>query len=211
MAARVIVPVGADERLDAAVAKAFDRLRSNDAAHAALLFDLSWQPTMELVDVLSVHLAASQVEALTLIHPSATMTFLASAVAMRCKGVTVTAQRSIYDDGEEEDETTDATSSRTMFVMNTNERVEDFVRQSVTEARRRVVRRFALVFADAIPLPADLADVLAEELLHSGAKEVGLIHASTALEIVADTLQLRLPEVRIALASSRTGSSSGEF
>jgi hypothetical protein len=208
MAARAIERIGADERLEPAVERAFERIRSADAAHAALVFDVAWQPTMELVEVLVRALGdADEVRTLTLVHPSAAMTFIASAVGIRCTSVQLKTQRSVYDD-DDEDEITDATASRTMFKMEDDERVDVFVRRSVTEARTRLVRRFALIFSEKAQLSPDLADVLAEELLHSGAKEIGLVHGSDVLETVADTLRLRLPDVRVALATQRKGAGS---
>jgi hypothetical protein len=194
----VIVPP--QEPLERALAAAFERFHSAEARAVALVFALGWRPTMDIVDIVLDHLARSgDIEVLTLVHPSAAMTFIASTIELRARGVSVRAQRSIHED-EDEDEHTEVTASRATFVMKPGQRFEAFVRQSVEEARARVVRRFALVFDASAPLPPHLTDVLAEELLHAGVREVGLVHPSASLETVAAALRLRLPSVRIALA-----------
>ena len=196
--------IAADEPLALAVGRSFEQFRDIEAASAALLFDVGWVPTTDLVEILAKEIAETEfLQSLTLIHPSSAMTFIAGAVSARCANVTVDARRSLYDDGEDE-EGTDATASKTMFMMARNERHDAFVRRAVAEARTRVDRRFALIFDNAKPLPADLADVLFEELLHSGAKEVGLVYAGEGLDVVAASLRLRLPNIVIALATERT-------
>jgi hypothetical protein len=192
--------VSPDVPLAQAVEAAFERVRSSDATRCALQFDPNWHPTMDLVEVLARSIADSaDIEVVTLVHPSAAMTFIASAIAARVNGVEVRAQRSIYD--EPEDMKSDATASKTMFVMTPTESIEGFVRRSVAEAQKRVVRRFALLF-DGTSVPSmDLAGLLAEELLQSGVQEIGLVHPTAPLEAVVATLRLRLPNVRVAYAS----------
>lgn len=186
--------------LDQAIARALAEIE--DATAARFVFDLDWTPTMELVEILARELPeANSLRSLSLVHSSAAMTFIASAVAARCPEVDVHARRSLWDDGDE-DETLDATASKAIFVMAPGERHDAFVRRAVSEARSHVNRRFALVFDQSRPLPPDLADVLFEELLHSGVKEVGLIYKGEDLTGVADSLRLRLPEIQVALASS---------
>jgi hypothetical protein len=201
---RAVERIGADEPLGLAVARSFEHFRDIEASSGALMFDIGWVPTTDLVEMLAKEIAETDgLQSLTLIHPSGAMSFIAGAVAARCNGVTVDARRSLYDDGED-DENTDATASKTMFMMSPGERYDSFVRRSVTEARARVDRRFALIFDNSRPLPRDLADVLFEELLHSGAKEVGLVYAGEGLDVVAASLRLRLPSIIIALATERT-------
>lgn len=186
--------------LEKTISIAFDRIRDAGIDRAALLFDLDWTPTMDVVSLIAFELErCDDLTSLTLIHPSAAMTFIASAIGLRIDRVQIRAQRSIHDDGEEEEDT-DATASRTMFVMKQDENVEAFVRKSVAEAKRRIVRRFALVFDPRSVPPIELADVLAEELLHAGVKEVGLVHPGSALDTVVAALRLRVPEVKIAVA-----------
>ncbi len=192
--------VSLDAPLASAIETAFDRIRSADANRCALVFDASWQPTMDLVDLVTKSIAESEeLRVVTLVHPSAAMAFIASAIASGVRSVEVCAQRSVYDEPEDED--TDATASKTLFVMAPTESIEGFVRRSVTEARLRVVRRFALLF-DAKSVPTmNLAGVLAEELLQSGVEEIGLIHPGAPLEAVVASVRLRLPGVRVAYAT----------
>jgi hypothetical protein len=186
--------------VEQALHDAFERLRDTGASRAALLFDLEWMPTMDIVGVVADELErCDDLSTLTLIHPSAAMTFIASAIGLRAERVEIRTQRSVHDDGEEEEDT-DATASRTMFVMRPDDRAEDFARRSVVEAKNRLVRRFALVFDPKREPPLELADILAEELLHSSVKEVGLVHPSPALDTVVAALRLRLPQVKIAVA-----------
>jgi hypothetical protein len=168
-----IEPVRADLPLDKALAAAFERVRDSGASQAALLFPLEWAPTMDIVAIVADELERCEdLTGLTLIHPSAAMTFIASAIGLRAERVEVRTQRSVHDDDDEEEDT-DATASRTMFVMRPDDRAEAFVRKSVTEAKNRLVRRFALVFDPKREPPLELADILAEELLHGGVKRSG--------------------------------------
>jgi hypothetical protein len=201
--ARSIERIGADEPLELAVSRSFEHFRDAEASNAALMFDVGWVPTTDLVEMLAKEIAETDgLQSLTLIHPSAAMTFIASVVSSRCAGIKVDARRSLYDDGED-DEGTDATASKTLFMMAPHERHEAFVRRAVMEARTRIDRKFALMFDNSKPLPRDLADILFEELLHSGAKEVGLVYAGDGLDVIAASLRLRLPSVVIALATER--------
>jgi len=183
-----------------AVETAFERVRAADASQCALLFDNRWVPTTDLVDIVASQLEESpDVQTLTLVHPSAAMTFIASAIGSRSRDVEVRAWRSVYD--EPDDEVTDATASKTMFAMHDGEALPAFVRRAVGEARSRIVRRFALVFhAKSVPSMA-LADLLAEELFQTGVKEVGLVHPTAPLDTVVAALRLRLPGVRVSFAS----------
>jgi hypothetical protein len=189
--------------LRAGVEGAFERFRAAGARTCTLVFDVAWQPTMDVVDAVTEALGASkEVETLSLVHPSAAMSFIASAVSMRVRTVKVTARRSIYDDEDEAEELqTDATGAKTMFLMAPTEDLEAFVRRAISEARKRVSRRVALIFDRASKPPMDLADVLAEELLQTGVKEIGFIHESAPLDALAAALRLRLPGVTVAVAS----------
>lgn len=187
--------------LEDAIGAAFERLRSAGTSQCALVFDVEWPPTMDLVDLVARHLADSDdIETLTLVHPSAAMGFVASAVGLRVGSVDVRAQRSVYDEPDEDD-FTDATASRTVFVMGPEERLGAFVGRAVGEARARAVKRFALVFDPKVPASMELSDVLVEELMQSGVREVGLVHPAASLETVVAALRLRLPNVRVAFAT----------
>lgn len=194
--------VDGGQPLNKALAAAFAKIRTSGASQVSLLFDLGWRPTMDAVELVAREVAASKgITTLVLVHPSASMSFLASAIAMRVRPVEVRARRSMYDDEDEDEENTDATTSRTLFMMKKGDVLEDFVRRSVSEARSRIVRRFALVFEETTTPPTmDLTDYLAEELLNAGVEEVGLIHSNADLETVAAALRLRLPAVRISFA-----------
>jgi hypothetical protein len=194
--------VATNEPLAAALSTAFSRLRGAATSRCALAFDPKWQPTMDVVDLITNELTESEdITNLILVHPSSAMTFIASALGLRTPAVQITAQRSIYD--ELEDDSADATASKTMFVMAPTERVEHFVRRAVREAQDRAVRRFALIF-DASAVPSmDVADALAQELLRSGTvREIGLIHPKASLETLVAALRLRLPSIRIAHANA---------
>lgn len=185
-----------------ALSAAFSRLRSAGTSAVAVVFDPHWQPTMDVVDLISTQLEdCEDVTSLTLVHPSSAMTFIASALGLRAPTVTVSARRSVYD--ELEDAGADATASKTMFVQAPAERVEHFVRRAVREAHTRAVRRFALIFDAACVPNMQIADLLAEELVRSGGvRELGLIHPKASLETVVAALRLRLPAVRVAYASA---------
>lgn len=192
--------IGTHRSLEKEIAAAFERLRDAGASRAALLFDVQWAPTMEVVAIIADEIERTDdLSALTLVHPSAAMTFIATAIGSRSDRVEVRAQRSVHDDGEEQEDT-DATASRTMFVMRPDEPAEAFVRNSVVEAKKRLVRRFALVLDPKRDVPLAIADVLAEELLDTTIKEVGLVHSSETLDTVVAALRLRIPNVKIALA-----------
>jgi hypothetical protein len=195
--------VAANEPLAAALAAAFSRLRSAGTSNCAVVFHPEWRPTMDVVDLIAHELSETEdISNLTLVHPSSAMTFIASALGLRAPAVQIAAQRSIYD--ELEDENADATASKTMFVMAPTERVEHFVRRAVREAQSRSVRRFALIFDAACVPTMEIANVLAEELLRSGSvREIGLIHPKAPLDTLVATLRLRLPTVRIAYATVR--------
>lgn len=195
--------VPANGPLDKAIAKAFDRIRDSGASRAALLFDVDWAPTMDVVALVAEELEKCEdLSTLTLVHPSAAMTFIASAIGLRIDRVEVRSQRSVHDDDEEEEDT-DATASRTMFVMRSDEPADRFVRRSVLEAKNRLVRRFAIVLDPKRDLPLDLADVLAEELLDAGIKEIGIVHPSPTLDTIVSALRLRIPAVKIAVARQK--------
>lgn len=187
--------------LAAALAEAFARLRSAATSRCAVVFDHEWQPTMEVVDLIASELSETDdIATLTLVHPSSAMTFIASALGLKTRAVTITSQRSVYD--ELEDDSADATASKTMFVMDREERVDHFLRRAVREAQSRSVRRFALLF-DAACVPSMLiADVLAQELQRGAVREIGLIHPKASLDTVVAALRLRLPAVRIAYANA---------
>jgi hypothetical protein len=195
--------VSVDEPLARALATAFERLRSSDASRCALVFDARWQPTMDVVDLIAAELTdCYEISVLTLVHPSSAMTFIASALGVRAPAVQVTAVRSVFD--ETEDSNADATASKTLFVMEPTELVHHFVRRAVREAQKRAVRRFALFFHASVEPTMDIADVLSEELLRSGAvREVGLIHPTASLETLVATLRLRVPAIRVAYASAK--------
>ena len=194
--------LAANESLAVGISRAFDRVRAAGTSSVAIVFDVDWRPTMDLVDLVSQELAESEdVQALALVHPSAAMTFIASAIAVRVPTVQVTAQRSLHD--EIEDEQTDATASKTIFVMERGEAPEAFVRRAVAEARTRVARRFALLFDANCSPSIELAEVLAEELTGSNVKEIGLIHPRAPLETLVAMLRLRLPSIRVASAGGR--------
>jgi hypothetical protein len=195
-----VTNVDADRDLREAVRLAFDRIRASARRSAALVFETRWQPTMDLVDIAEDCLVDSDyLEQLTLVHPSAAMSFIASMIGSRVETVSISAQRSIYDEPEVED--TDATASKTMFTMARGEPIEAFVSRSVATARQRVLRRFALLFEKSSQPDISLAALLAEELLHSGVKEIGLIHPSASLDAMVAALRLRLPGVSVAYAS----------
>jgi hypothetical protein len=199
--------------LDEAVASAFSRIRSAPpSTTAALVFDLAWKPTMAAVDVIARELAGcAGITTLTVVHPSAAMSFIASAIALRVPAVQVRAQRSVYDEEEDDDEQTDATDSRTSYFMRKTEALDTFIRRSFTEARTRRVRRFALVFEDGTVLSRmELSDLLAEELLNAGVEEIGLIHPSADLDTVAAAVQLRVPSVQVSVAM-RPGTTRAGF
>jgi hypothetical protein len=120
---------------------------------------------------------------------------------VRVPTVQITVQRSLHD--EIEDEQTDATASKTMFVMERGELPEAFVRRAVAEARARVARRFALLFDANCSPSIELAEVLAEELTGSTVKEIGLIHPRAPLETLVALLRLRLPTIRVASAGGK--------
>ena len=202
MSLGTVEPVNPNLPLANAVEIAFDRIRSSDATRCALQFDPSWHPTMDIVDIVVAAIGGSaDIETVILVHPSAAMTFIASAIAARVNPVEVRAQRSVYD--VVEDMKADATASKTMFMMTSTESIEGFVRRSVAEAQKRVVRRFALIF-DAQSAPSmNLAALLAEELMHSGVQEIGLVHPTASLEPLVATLRLRLPNIRVAAAGGR--------
>jgi hypothetical protein len=192
--------ISAGEPLDAALSRAFARLRAAGTSGCAVVFDAEWRPTMDIVELVSQELAeAEDIQTLALVHPSAAMTFIASAIGVRVPNVQISAQRSLHD--EIEDENTDATASKTVFVMERGEHAEAFVRRAIGEARTRVARRFALVFDAGCTPSIDLADVLAEELMRSSVKEIGLVHPRAPLETIVASLRLRLPHVRVAFAS----------
>jgi hypothetical protein len=194
--------VAANESLAVGMSRAFDRVRAAGSSSVAIVFDVDWRPTMDLVDLVSQELAESEdVQALALVHPSAAMTFIASAIAVRVPTVQITVQRSLHD--EIEDEQTDATASKTMFVMERGELPEAFVRRAVAEARARVARRFALLFDANCSPSIELAEVLAEELTGSTVKEIGLIHPRAPLETLVALLRLRLPTIRVASAGGK--------
>jgi hypothetical protein len=194
--------VAANESLAIGMSRAFDRVRAAGSSSVAIVFDVDWRPTMDLVDLVSQELAESEdVQALALVHPSAAMTFIASAIAVRVPTVQITVQRSLHD--EIEDEQTDATASKTMFVMERGELPEAFVRRAVAEARARVARRFALLFDANCSPSIELAEVLAEELTGSTVKEIGLIHPRAPLETLVALLRLRLPTIRVASAGGK--------
>ena len=201
--ALAVEPVSIREGVEAGLAQAFERLRDSAASAGALLFPIDWSPTMDIVLPIADELdRCEDLTALTLIHPSAAMNFIASAIGLRVDRVVVRTQRSVHDDGEEQEDT-DATASRTMFVMRHDDRVDAFVRKSVIEAKRRLVRRFAIVFDANKELTLDLADILAEELLDSGIKEVGLVHPGGVLDTIVAALRLRVPHVKIAVARQK--------
>lgn len=195
--------VSVNEPLPKALAVAFERLRSADASKCALVFDTSWPPTMDVVDLIAAELRASdEISSLTLVHPSSAMTFIASALGVRAPAVQVTAMRSVFD--EAEDSNADATASKTLFMMEPAESVHHFVRRAVREAQKRAVRRFALFFHASVEPTMQIADVLAEELLRSGAvREIGLIHPTASLETLVAALRLRVPAIRVAYASEK--------
>jgi len=188
--------VRSDHPLDTAIAEAFERVRDVDASACALVFDVAWQPTMDVVELVVRELETSpEVRTLTLIHPSAAMAFIATAVAAAASAE-IRSQRSVHD--EPELPHTDATASKTVFLMRADEALDAFVRRAVGEVRKRVSRRFALVF-DAKSMPTlDLAGTLAEELLQCRVEEVGLIHPTQPLDAVVAALRLQLPGVRVA-------------
>src|SRR6185369_7773476 len=125
--------------------KAFRLLREEGEPDAVLVFDVSWQPTMEVVDLVVLALGISPtIQTLTLIHPSAAMNVIAAAIGAKSRTAFVTSKRSMYDDPEDEER--DATESNTVFRMSPDETLDLFVRRSVAEARTRAVSRFALVF-----------------------------------------------------------------
>jgi hypothetical protein len=194
--------VATNEPLARALAAAFSRLRNSGAPRCALAFDPEWRPTMDVVELAANELSEClDIETLVLVHPSSAMTFIASALGLRVPTVTVSAQRSVYDELEDQD--TDATASKTMFVMKRDEHIDHFVRRSVRAAQARALRRFALLFDGKCVPTMEIADVLAEELLRSGGvREIGLIHPSASLETLVAALRLRIPTVRIAYASA---------
>jgi hypothetical protein len=202
--------VALDQPLASAIEQAFERLRSAGSTRGALVFHTSWHPTMDVVELVAAQLTLEDdVKTLTLVHPSAAMGVIASAIASRVQelgggGIVVESKRSIYDDPE--DEHTDATGSNTFFRMDPGESESAFVRRAVREARARAVRRVALILDRNAQPTMKLADILVEELLQSGVREVGLIHATAPLDAIASSVRLRLPAVRIALASERRGS-----
>lgn len=202
MAREVTEFVSPNLPLPEAIAEALAKVSPDSDASVALVFDLNWIPTMDVVDHIArelLHLDA--LERLTLIHPSSAMAVIAVAVATRVPSVQVDARRSVYD--EAEDEHTDATASHTFFRMRSGEPIDGFVRRSVNEARTRAVRRFALVFDKDSRPNLTLADVLVEELVQSRVQEVGLIHPTIPLDSVAASLRLRLANIRIALSTER--------
>jgi hypothetical protein len=190
-----------------AIADAFARLRESRQTETALVFDMSWHPTMDVVELIARELVASGgIQLLTLIHPSAAMSVIAAAIATRVESVSVTSKRSMYDEDEIED--IDPTESKTLFSMDPGESLNGFVRRSVREARNRAVVRVALVFHKSSQPTMALADTLVEELVQSGVRELGLIHATTSLDAIAASVRLRLANVRIALGSERTDRSA---
>lgn len=196
----IVATVDTGQSLGEAVRRAFARLRDASAKSGALVFEARWQPTMDLVDIVEDCLVdADELERLTLVHPSAAMSFIASTIGSRIRTVQISARRSIYDEPEVED--TDATASKTMFTMVPGEPIEAFVLRSVETARARVLRRFALIFDKGSEPDMTLAAILAEELLHSGVKEIGLIHPTLPLDALVAALRLRLPGVSVAHAS----------
>jgi hypothetical protein len=192
--------VSATGPLSEALAELFRRLAMADDESVTLVFDVAWEPTMDVVGPLERGIEElPALETLTLVHPSAAMTVIASAVASRTDTVCVRTKRSLYDDPE--DDEVDATQSNTWFGMQANEPLEAFVRKSVAEAHARAVRRFALVFTPESRPTLALADVLVEELVQSGVKEIGLIHPSVRLDVIAASVRLRLASVKIAVAT----------
>lgn len=186
-----------ESTLDEGIGAAFDRLGSSGATRCAIVFDVRWQPTMDVVDLVARRLdEAAQIEVLTLVHPSAAMGFIASALGLRVSRVQVHARGSVHAEPVE-DENADLTASRTMFVMQPGERLESFVRSSVRSAGERVLRRFALLFDARAPVSMELADLLVEELMESGVRELGLVHPTQPLDTVVAALRLRLPAVRV--------------
>jgi hypothetical protein len=194
--------VANDRPLAQAIEEAVERLRSIGDATVALMFDLSWRPTMDVVEPIARALSGSNaIRTLTLVHPSAALNFIAAAVGTRVKSVSVMSRRSLYD--EDEDEQTDATESNTFFRMDPHEPLDAFVRRSIREARARAVRRFALVFDSRSRPTLALADTLVEELLQSSVQEIGLVHPAFRLDAIAASVHLRLSHVRVACGSER--------
>jgi hypothetical protein len=189
--------------LATAVGTAFERIRSADVRRCALLFEVGWEPTMDLVEIVVSELERSdEIASLVLVHPSSAMAFIATAITLRMPSVVVAAQRSIYDDPDD-DENLDATESKTMFMMTQDEPMPAFVRRAVAEVRLRVVHRFALILDERTTPGIELADLLVEELLGTAVKEIGLIHKHAPLDTVAAALRLRLPGIRVSLATTR--------
>ena len=64
MTFRVIEVVSPAPPLSAAIEQAFAQLRTYGETHAALMFDISWQPTMEVVDLIARESGAGAFEPL---------------------------------------------------------------------------------------------------------------------------------------------------
>jgi hypothetical protein len=201
VASEIVELISSRDPLPAAVDVACRRLRATSVTRATLLFDIAWNPTMEVVPLIEAGLRGLSISELTLIHPSAAMAVIATALSARVPSLTVLTKRSIYD--EPEDEETDATESNLSFQMERGDTLERFVRTSIREAHARAAHRFALVFhEDSVP-SMSVADTLVEELLPTDTRELGLIHPNASLDAIGASVRLRLANIKIAIACER--------
>jgi hypothetical protein len=199
---RTVVLVPARGSLSDEVGTAFGEIRTQGRPEATLVFDLGWQPTIELVDVVAREVESTPfLRELFLVHSSAAMGVIAGALDARCIATSVVAKRSLFDDPD--DEFVEPTELKTVFQMTPKETIEAFVRAALAQVRSQGIHRFALVFdAQSQPTLA-IADVLVEELIDTKVTEIGLVHGSTDLGAIASSIRLRLRGVTVGTGSTR--------
>jgi hypothetical protein len=202
---RTVVLVPARGPLDRDVATAFSEIRTQARPEATLVFDLGWQPTIELVEVVAAEIEKTPfLRELFLVHSSAAMAVIAGAIDARCIATSVVAKRSLFDDPD--DEFVEPTELKTVFQMRPEETIEGFVRAALKQVRVQAIHRFALVFDTQTEPTLAIADVLVEELIDSKVNEIGLVHGTADLGPIASSIRLRLGGVTVGIGSTRKAS-----
>lgn len=194
----VVVEVDAS-KVEQSIMDGLKRVAASRPESVALVFPADVRVSGSLAEVIAA--GAEQVEAmreLVLVHPGATVGFLASSLGLRIPRCKVRGERDLSKvDGRRNDTLTPPHGSATILDLRERSLVQAFGAASL-KLRVSDGNRAVLLLNPGETPPPGLTDVVVRELGHCPKlREVVLVHPSAVMGFIASSAGLRLPTLTL--------------